>query len=1005
MKQLEKKLVEDWVIDKLKERGWNYVESEKLDRLSFDEPLLVEDLKKKILEINKDTELTEEDLNLVINKLKYAPTDQNGHKEILSYLKYGVPIKTEKERIVKYIQLFDYKNFQNNDFVVTNQFRFVGRENIRLDILLIVNGIPLVNIECKNPYTDKRDYYDAYKQIKRYEKAAPELYKYIQIGIGFAEVVKYFPIVPWLDDVKQEIWKWGGCKEDEAIFEMLKPETLLDILKNFIFVREFRGEMTEVIGRYMQYRAANKIYQRIIDNLEEKTDKNKGLIWHWQGSGKTLTMIFSAHKLYFELGKPTIFFIVDRRDLERQFDDELSSLDLNFSFEKIESINALREALIYDDYRGKRGVFLTLIHKFNLDDEFLLGELEEKGEIKKRKDIICFLDEVHRSQYGKLALKMRNVLQNTFFFGFTGTPISYADRNTYKQFGYISDEDKELYLDKYFIDEAEEDGFVVPIIYELRKEKIRLKDEDIEWYLEQVDAEDISDEMELRQVKDEVRKRLNEIKVFLENPNEIAEICKDLANHFKENFDGKFKGLIVTGSRKACVRYKKFLDNYLPPEYSEVVMTFNQDDEEEIQEYRRKLIERFKINDINKIIAQIIEKFRKEEYPKLLIVTDMLITGFDEPKLGVLYLHKLLKNHRLLQTIARVNRPYLEKNAGLIVDYVGIFKFIEKAFKIYLVEDAEVIKKEIKEKKDVFEEFLKNLEELKGLFNGLIGNFEREIFDKAIEILKKEDNGDNFVKLYRNLRRWYEFLATDERMIKYLTDYKWLTALYEFYMKLINPKTIDYEERIKRFFDKTIKIIQELIEVKEIIPRIKPMVVNLNYIRSLKSSNLTEKEKTVGILYALEYICTLSPKNPIYKSIAEKVKELIRKWQEDEIDYTTLGIEVEEILNYIEEKEKEKEKTKLNEVEFGIKLALENNKKIEVNECEKIAKELYSIIKTSIFVGWNKNPAISKEISRKIRERLIEIRSKYNLSYEEFDKLHKEIFDFISTYGEENINL
>jgi type I restriction enzyme R subunit len=282
------------------------------------------------------------------------------------------------------------------------------------------------------------------------------------------------------------------------------------------------------------------------------------LIWHWQGSGKTLTMIFSAHKLYFELGKPTIFFIVDRRDLERQFNEELSALDLNFSFEKIESINALKEVLIYDDYRGKRGVFLTLIHKFNLDEEFLLGELEEKGEIKKRKDVICFLDEVHRSQYGRLAMKMKNVLQNAFFFGFTGTPISYADRDTYKQFGYISDEDKELYLDKYFMDEAEKDGFVVPIIYELRKEKIGLKDEDIEWYLEKVDAEDIGDEMELKQVKDEVRKRLNEIKVFLENPKEIEEICKDLANHFNENFDGKFKGLIVTGSRKACVRYKSF---------------------------------------------------------------------------------------------------------------------------------------------------------------------------------------------------------------------------------------------------------------------------------------------------------------------------------------------------------------------------------------------------------------------------------------------------------------
>jgi type I restriction enzyme R subunit len=997
MRQLEKKLVEEWVIEKLKEKRWNYIEAEKLDRLSFDEPLLIEDLKKKILDINKDTELTEEDLNAVINKLKYVPTDQNGHKEILKYLKYGVPIRTEKERIVKYIQLFDYKNFQNNDFVVTNQFKFVGRENIRLDILLIVNGIPLVNIECKNPYIDKKDYYDAYKQIKRYEKTAPELYKYIQIGVGFAEVVKYFPIVPWLDDVKQEVWKWEGYKEDEAIFEMLKPEALLDILKNFIFVREFRGEITKVIGRYMQYRAANKIYQRVIDNLEGKTDKNKGLIWHWQGSGKTLTMIFSAHKLYFELGKPTIFFIVDRRDLERQFNEELSALDLNFSFEKIESINALKEVLIYDDYRGKRGVFLTLIHKFNLDEEFLLGELEEKGEIKKRKDVICFLDEVHRSQYGRLAMKMKNVLQNAFFFGFTGTPISYADRDTYKQFGYISDEDKELYLDKYFMDEAEKDGFVVPIIYELRKEKIGLKDEDIEWYLEKVDAEDISDEMELKQVKDEVRKRLNEIKVFLENPKEIEEICKDLANHFKENFDGKFKGLIVTGSRKACIIYKKFLDNYLPPEYSEVVMTFNQDDEEEIQEYRRKLIERFKINDTNEIIAQIIEKFRKEEYPKLLIVTDMLITGFDEPKLGVLYLHKLLKNHRLLQTIARVNRPYLEKVAGLIVDYVGIFKFIEKAFKFYLEKEEESVKKEIKNKVEIFEEFLKILKEIKAIFGGLIGNFDRDVFEKALEmILKNEEIENKFVLLYKEMRRWFEMLASDGRMIEYLTDYKWLTALYERYKKItIKP---DEKEKIEKFFDKTIEIIHELIEVKGIIPKIKPSVIDLNYIRSLQYSDLTEEEKTIGTLYALRHICVLGSKNPVYKSIAERVKELIEKWQKDEIDYSSLGIEIEKILAYIEEKEREKEKTKLNELEFGIKLILENCEKIKKEESENIAKEIYKKIEPLLSSGWSKNPALLREVSGKIRGYLAEIRTKYNLTYEEFDKLFQEVFDFVSTY-------
>ncbi|MFH7882668.1 MAG: type I restriction endonuclease, partial [Candidatus Aenigmatarchaeota archaeon] len=201
-KQLEKKLVEDEIIEKLQEIGWRYIEAKDLERVSFDEPLILGDLKRKILEINKDVELTEDDLRQVITMLQSSFNDQNGHKNILSYFKYGVPIKTEKERISRKILLFDFQNPENNEFIFTNQFNFAGRENIRLDLILFVNGIPLVNIECKNPYTGKNDYYDAFLQIKRYEELAPELYKYIQIGIGFAERIKYFPIVPWIEKDK-----------------------------------------------------------------------------------------------------------------------------------------------------------------------------------------------------------------------------------------------------------------------------------------------------------------------------------------------------------------------------------------------------------------------------------------------------------------------------------------------------------------------------------------------------------------------------------------------------------------------------------------------------------------------------------------------------------------------------------------------------------------------------------------------------------------------------------
>jgi type I restriction enzyme R subunit len=999
MMQLERKLVEEPVIENLQRKGWRYVEARDLNRRGIDEPLLIEDLRRKILEINKDVELTDGDLKNVINKLQGASTNQNGHKEILKYFKYGIPIKTEKEKVVKYIQIFDYNNIRDNDFVCTNQVEFYGRDKIRLDVLLFVNGIPLVNIECKNPYTLKQDYFSAYKQIKRYEKTFPELYKYIQIGVAFAERVKYFPIVPWVDYVKQEIWKCDGIDdENQAIFEMLKPDVLLDILKNFIFVRGFREEMTKVIARYMQYRAANKIYQRVKDNLDGKTDKNRGLIWHWQGSGKTLTMIFSAHKLYFDIGNPTIFFIVDRKDIENQFSDELRSLDLNFNFEKIESIEKLKEVLTHDSCRGKRGVFLTLLHKFNLEKEFIFEELGDFAEIRKRKDIICFLDEVHRSQYGILAFKMKEVLSNAFFFGFTGTPISYKDRNTYKKFGYIREGDPELYLDKYFIDEAERDGFVVPIVYELRKEEVNLKDEDIEWYLEQDDVDDIADEIELKNIKGEISKRINEITAILENPKNIELICEDIAKHFKENFDGKFKGLIVTASRKACIRFKKILDKYLDPKYTEVVITFDRNQDEEVNNYRQKLIERFKTKDVDDIIKKIIDDFRKEEYPKILIVVDMLITGFDEPKLAVIYLYRILKNHRLLQTIARVNRPHEGKPSGFLVDYVGVFKYINKALKAYTKEDFNVIKTKFLNIKAQKEEFMKIVEDLlEKIFDGLVGKFEKEAFDEALEILKDVDKGNYFLSKYSELRKMFEFLKSQELDFEVLEKYKWFSCVYEYYYKKLIRPDID-ESKLEKYFKKTIELIHNLIEPKG-LKEIRPLAIDLNYIMNIKNSDLTERQKYIGILNALKYICVLKSKNPIYKSIADKVRELVKRWQEDDEDILSLVHEINGILNFIESKEREKKETSLNDIEFGIKIVFEkfeNKLKLKPDDPESFAKEIYGKIQQFLsFPNWYQNPAISKNIEKKIREFITDLKPKYKFPLDLIDDLQEEIYETI----------
>ncbi|PKG31445.1 type I restriction endonuclease, partial [Methanoregula sp.] len=291
MRSLEAILVEDPLIEKLQATGWTFTPADQLERESYKEPLLVNPLIRAIKKINKESGLEEKEIWLAVRELQSRGSGAEAAKQILQFMKEGIPVRLEKERTVYYVQLIDYANLSNNDFVVSRQVIHDGTERIRNDILLYINGIPLVNIECKDPASLAEDWHTAYSQIKKYEQAVRELYKYVQIGMAAEQIVKFFPIVPWQTEVKVDEWKIEGTEPHDAAVTMLTPECLLDILRFFLFSRRERGEDTKVLPRYIQYRAANKMVNRVLDNLAGKTDRNKGLIWHWQGSGKTLTMI------------------------------------------------------------------------------------------------------------------------------------------------------------------------------------------------------------------------------------------------------------------------------------------------------------------------------------------------------------------------------------------------------------------------------------------------------------------------------------------------------------------------------------------------------------------------------------------------------------------------------------------------------------------------------------------------------------------------------------------
>lgn len=1006
-KQVEKQLVEDYIAEKLQGLGWKFVEASELKRENTREPLLIKNLREAIFKINKDLNLGEEEIKKAIDEVKLLASEQEGIKKFLHFLKYGIGVKFEKERIVKMINLFDFENIENNEFIFSRQIHHRGKDLIVPDIILYINGIPLVEIECKSPTSLRVSWEEGYRQIKEYEKLAPELYKYIQIGVAFAEKVRYFPIVPWQENVLVYLWREVDLPEDEAIFGLLKPAALLDILRNFLFIREEHGEMKKVIARYMQYRAANKVYQRVIDNLEDRDVRNKGLIWHWQGSGKTLTMIFAGHKLFFDnrLGKPTIFFIIDRRDLENQMNGELSSLRLNFSFEKIGNIRKLKEVVSHDNFRGKRGVFLTLIHKFSPEEKFIPEELladikssrQEVNSISERKNVVCFLDEVHRSQYGLLAARMKKVLQNAFFFGFTGTPIAEDERNTYVEFGYPLED--EGYLDKYFIDDSQKDGFTLPLVYQPRLEKLHIKEDELRLFLEKIVSEDIT-EIEKEEIEKSVKQRLNYISVFLENEKRIREIAGDIADHFKENVDGRFKGMVVTGSRKACVLYKRYLDQCLPAEYSEVVITFNLNDKEPIKSFYKEWRERHSgLPDDEHRVKDIVESFKEKESPKILIVTDMLITGFDVPILQTMYLDKLLKKHRLLQAIARVNRPYKDvKPVGVVVDYVGVLKNINFALRRYYKEGIRGIIGNFPVLFEIFKEIIGGLEEI---FGEIEFRFEREDLMKAVDRLRSEEIEREFIEKYKEARKLFEILGAYPEKIKFLEKFRWLTAVYEYWIKLTTSEI--EKEKVEKYFKKTLEVIHQETEIQKIEKSLPQVTLDVDYLTKIQKSSLTPEEKAVNILFALEKLVLVHQRqNPIYKTIVDQLEELIRRWKEREIEYKELFREESKLIGFIEEKEKEREKLKFSPFKFGILSILSKHLKEEnKSQLREFVGGIIDTIKEDLIENWRENPTLRQNIERKLRGFTLKLKKDYKLTYDEFDILHKELVSFINDYAEE----
>lgn len=690
--------IEQILIQEFKDLGYTYVNGADISpegasqEREFDEVVLKGRLEDAIRRINPNvpSEASEEAIKKVLRS-ESSSLIQNNY-QFHKYLTDGVDVEYRNgDRIVgDKVWLVDYENLKNNEFLVVNQLTIIENNvNKRPDVILYVNGLPLVVIELKNAVDENATIQSAFNQLQTYKQAIPSLFHYNTLLVasdgwdalyGALMSPKQF-FVPWKSIDGKSVADITIPQMEVMAKGMLNKQVLLDLIRHFILFHKNNEQIIKIVPRYHQYFAVNKAVETTKIATADSGDQRAGVVWHTQGSGKSLSMVFYAGKLVLALNNPTLIVLTDRNDLDDQLFDTFS-----------QSTDILRQTPVQaenrDDLKKKLsvasgGIVFTTIQKFlpEIIEKIDIGEGKTKnikGQfelLSDRRNIVVIADEAHRSQYDFMdgfAKHMRDALPNASFIGFTGTPIENTDKNTQAVFG--------DYVDIYDIQQAVEDGATVRIFYENRLAKINLKDDE----KPRVDAEfeelTESEEMSDRQ---KLKAKWARLEAIVGNEQRLALIAKDIIQHFESrNAVMEGKAMIVCMSRRICVDLYEQIVKLRPDWHSDddtegeikVVMTGSSSDPLNFQPHVRNKPKR-------KALGERLKD--PKDKLKLVIVRDMWLTGFDAPAMHTLYIDKPMQGHNLMQAIARVNRVYKDKEGGLVVDYIGIANDLKKALSVY----------------------------------------------------------------------------------------------------------------------------------------------------------------------------------------------------------------------------------------------------------------------------------------------------------------------------------
>ena len=670
--------------------GYEYAYGPDIER-DFYSPLYEEVLLDSLYRLNRG--LPDDAIQDALFKLKNFENGELVQKNavFMDYLQNGIPVRyfVDGEERSSIVYLVDYKNPDNNSFIVANQWTFIENSNKRPDVILFLNGLPVVLVELKSPSREETDASEAYRQLRNYMIEIPSMFIYNAICVMSDQLTSKAGTITSGEDRFME-WKTkDGDYENtqyaqfDTFFEgMFQKERLLDIIKNFICFSNEGTNSFKILAGYHQYFAVRKAIESTKHAIV--TDGKGGVFWHTQGSGKSLSMVFYAHLLQQALDSPTIVVITDRNDLDDQLygqfakcKDFLRQEPVHATCRKLTETSGKNDVGLKDwlDGRQANGIIFTTMQKFE----------ESHEPLSERHNIIVMADEAHRGQYGLTetvdaktgkvkigtARIIRNSLPNATYIGFTGTPISSKDRSTREVFG--------DYIDIYDMTQAVEDGATRPVYYESRVIKLNLD----EATLKLIDKEyDIMSANADEEVIEKSKRELGQMEAVLGNDNTINSLVSDILDHYENNRENLLTGkaMIVAYSRPIAMKiYKRILK--LRPAWTEkvaVVMTSGNNDPEEW----REIIGNKHHKD------ELAKKFKDNNSPlKIAIVVDMWLTGFDVPSLATMYVYKPMSGYNLMQAIARVNRVFRDKEGGLVVDYVGIATALKKAMNDYTARD------------------------------------------------------------------------------------------------------------------------------------------------------------------------------------------------------------------------------------------------------------------------------------------------------------------------------